>query len=227
MTATSNSNGGDFSKPLPSRGTLLCLFRLSEPYTAVETALTRAGMTLLRARNDLHAISLLGTVRPDAVLMDIPDPAIAHDPFLDGLARRPNGAAVPVIALVPTLRQDAVAPTCLKHVTAVLSRTASPEEIVTELNRVLVVPQRTIHRIDLSAESIDAVFTELGNRSLRKRIRRPVRTERSTYAATNAAENAAKPATSHPWVHTIDLSHDTIPGLSVSQWSSIGTSAQG
>jgi response regulator RpfG family c-di-GMP phosphodiesterase len=150
------------------RGCALCYFSRGT-HTEVESALTRCGMTVLRARNDLHAVSMARSVRPDVILVEIDHPAEPTHTFLADLRGTRSCATIPVMAIVPSLRQEATGQTCLRHVTTTVVRDSPTELVVAEVAQLLTRSDRMVRRDDAATASIDAVFSELGTRKRRRR----------------------------------------------------------
>jgi response regulator RpfG family c-di-GMP phosphodiesterase len=126
-------------------------------------------MTVLGARNDLHAVSMARSVRPDVILMEIDHPAEPTHAFLTDLRGIRSCATIPVMAIVPTLQQEATGQTCLRHVTTTVVRDRPTELVVAEVAQLLARSDRMFRRDDAATASIDAVFSELGTRKRRRR----------------------------------------------------------
>jgi DNA-binding NarL/FixJ family response regulator len=167
-TATAMAKGP--SAPVARlRGCALCYFSPGT-HSELESALTRHGMTVLRARNDLHAVSMARSVRPDVILMEIDHPAEPTHAFLTDLRGIRSCATIPVMAIVPTLQQETTSQTCLRHVTTTVVRDSPTERVVAEVAQLLARSDRMFRRDDAATASIDAVFSELGTRKRRRRI---------------------------------------------------------
>jgi DNA-binding NarL/FixJ family response regulator len=106
------------------------------------------------------------TTQPDVIMTDIPQAPNQSDQLLDSLKKNRRAREIPVIALVDSLKQSIIRPTCLRLADRVLLKNSTVDSILDtavemiesrvrpDSTKSLRTPDRTIR--------VDAVFSEIG-----------------------------------------------------------------
>lgn len=133
-----------------------------------EGSLVQAGATILRGQDEIHGLVLARTTRIDAIVVDVGEalsPGQAGiQRFLQNLRRHPKTKRLPVLVLVPPLRQCDASISGFRLATSILARHADATAVLEELRyRISEQDRMPQRRIDAAVESVDAVFSEIGD----------------------------------------------------------------
>lgn len=157
---------GPNSGSIPSRGTILCVFQDAALVQTIEPAIARRGFALLRARSALHGLWIAATAQPDAILTDIPRAGCETDQLLESLNKNRRTRELPVIALVDSVKQTEIRPTCLRMADRCLLKTANVDVILSavaeSIEQSLPAKDAASNRPDRVLR-VDAVFSEFGD----------------------------------------------------------------
>lgn len=178
------------SKALPRMGKVLCVLSDERLRGELEGPLVCRGAILLRARDIWHATTLaIGTV-PDVIVVEISAHSSLPQEFFDGLRRNQKTAGIPVLALIDSARQEQVGRANYNQATSVMRKLSPVEEILRAIWDLMDArPAASIRRIDPAVASVDAVFSEFGQRRsslTAKRLKHQVRTSSNPSVVENS-----------------------------------------
>lgn len=158
------------------RGSVLCIFEDVETGKKIESAMASQNFAVLRARHGMHAYWLAINSKPDLIITD----AIGSDSsfLLNCLARNSRTSSLPVIGMVNPVQCE-VARESLKGFAAAVSTDTSPVElrqVADELIESSLKPaeirkgpsRKPIPVNEGVAESVDAIFSEIGHEAARR-----------------------------------------------------------
>ncbi len=161
-------NAPEPKHPIPSRGSVLCVFEDAATVAEYEPKIAGVGFTLLRARHGMHGYWLAVTAQPDVIVTDVATHEKDAQYLLGCLARNHKTQNIPVIAIVePTSDQKKPQLSCLHSVSTCLLKGTPSDELVTWIDKqidrrpaVTAVPPDELSRFD-------AFFADLGHSNVR------------------------------------------------------------
>ena len=195
MSAIASTHHGHWGG-LPSRGTILCVFRDEALIRTVEPAIARRGFSLLRARSSMQGFWMAVTAKPDVIITDLPVATAEKDYLLDCVRHNETTASIPVLVLTSNVQQDCIGPTCLRHAARCLLKRSNVNQIVGEAVKLITahpaVPSGTGDRV-IRFDSVgtpSALSARVRSQSHRSKYRQRDRIEPTkATAATQDREN--------------------------------------
>lgn len=99
--------------------------------------LTRAGYSVIHARNGEEGVQVAGEKCPDLILMDVRMPRMNGLEATKAIRQNPVTASIPVIILTASVREDAVESGFLAGATDYIKKPFSPPELLVRIQAIL------------------------------------------------------------------------------------------